>query len=73
MVPDPPALKLVRRHSDPWVVMGSELSCPICNADVPLSGDEQPGEEVFCTYCKAPLTLKGSGKDPSEMELEEDF
>jgi hypothetical protein len=53
--------------------MRSELSCPICNADVPLSGDEKPGEEVFCTYCKAPLTLKGSGKDLEELELEEDF
>ncbi len=53
--------------------MRSELSCPICNADVPMTGDEKPGEEVFCAYCKAPLTLKGSGEDPSEMELEEDF
>ena len=53
--------------------MRSELSCPICNADVPMAGDEKPGEEVFCTYCRAPLTLKGSREDPSEMELEEDF
>jgi hypothetical protein len=53
--------------------MVSELSCPICNADVPLAGDERLGDEVFCTYCKAPLTLKGRGDDPSEMELEEDF
>ena len=37
------------------------------------AGDEKTGEEVFCTYCKAPLTLKGSQDDPSEMELEEDF
>ncbi len=53
--------------------MPSELSCPICNADVPLNGDERPGDEVFCTYCKAPLTLKGVREDLSEMELEEDF
>jgi hypothetical protein len=53
--------------------MRSELSCPICNADVPMTGDEKPGEEVFCAYCKAPLTLKGAKGDPSEMELEEDF
>jgi len=53
--------------------MRSELSCPICNADVPLAGDERKGDEVFCAYCKAPLTLKGSREDPSEMELEEDF
>ncbi len=53
--------------------MVSDLSCPICNADVPLAGDERPGDEVFCTYCKAPLTLKGAREDSSEMELEEDF
>ena len=53
--------------------MRSELSCPICNADVPMNGDEQQGDEVFCTYCGAPLTLKGSGEDLSDMELEEDF
>ena len=53
--------------------MRSELSCPICNADVPMSGDEQRGDEVFCTYCGAPLTVKGSKEDESELELEEDF
>ncbi len=47
-----------------------DLACPICNADVPLSGEEAPGEEVFCAYCRAPLTIKGKDDD---MELEEDF
>ncbi len=73
MVPDPSPLKLLRRHSDPCLVMRSELSCPICNADVPMSGDEKQGDEIFCAYCKAPLTIKGSREDSSEMELEEDF
>jgi len=73
MVPDRSPLKLLRRHSDPWGVMRRDLSCPICNADVPMNGDEKRGDEVFCTYCGAPLTLKGSGEDPSDMELEEDF
>lgn len=73
MVPDRSPLKLLRRHSDPWGVMSRDLSCPICNADVPMNGDEKRGDEVFCTYCRAPLTLKGSGEEPSDMELEEDF
>jgi hypothetical protein len=73
MVPDRSSLKLLRQYSDPWDVMRSELSCPICNADVPMNGDEQRGDEVFCTYCGAPLTLKSRRDDPSEMELEEDF
>jgi hypothetical protein len=48
------------------------LTCPICQADVPLAGDERKGEEVFCTYCGAPLKLAG-GDNPDEMELEEDY
>ena len=62
----PPALRSLGR-------MRSELSCPICNADVPMSGDEKRGDEVFCTYCGAPLTVKGSREDEAELELEEDF
>jgi Alpha-aminoadipate carrier protein LysW-like, globular domain len=49
-----------------------EVSCPICNADVPLDGDEREGETVYCAYCKAPLKVRPpSGQD--EVELEEDF
>jgi hypothetical protein len=51
--------------------MRSELACPVCQADVPLGGDEKPGEEVVCTYCGAPLALAGSSRE--ELELEEDF
>ena len=49
-----------------------DLSCPICHADVPLSGDEGRGDEVFCTYCGAPCTLVASG-DEGDWALEEDF
>ncbi|MDJ0788594.1 MAG: hypothetical protein QNK05_17440 [Myxococcota bacterium] len=52
--------------------MASELSCPICDADVPLSGDERAGTEVFCAYCRAPLTLRAGRRD-DEYELEDDF
>jgi hypothetical protein len=50
----------------------SELICPICNADIPLAGDERAGEEVFCAYCSSPcrLTANASSED---CELEEDF
>jgi hypothetical protein len=51
--------------------MRSELSCPVCSADVPLGGDERPGEEMACAFCGAPLTLAGKNED--DMELEEDF
>ena len=47
-----------------------EVECPICNADVPLNGDEKPGEQVYCTYCSAPLCVLV--RDNDEIELEED-
>jgi hypothetical protein len=54
--------------------MGSpEIECPICMADIPLTGDEKKGDEVFCTYCGAPLKLAGTGEEFDEAELEEDF
>jgi hypothetical protein len=49
----------------------NELSCPICSADVPLSGDEKPGEEVFCTFCGAPSVLAGD-LDSDDCELKEE-
>jgi hypothetical protein len=49
----------------------NELECPICNADVPMAGDEKRGDEIFCTYCSAPLRLSGDKLEDSE--LEEDY
>jgi len=49
-----------------------ETTCPICNADIPLAGDEKPGEEVFCGSCGAPCKLKG-GADDEDLTAEEDF
>ena len=48
-----------------------ELACPICDADVPLAGDEKPGEEVYCGFCRAPLTLQGQSEE--DYELEDEF
>jgi hypothetical protein len=50
-----------------------DIACPICNADVPLNGDERPGEEIFCTFCGAPLRLDGNPSGEEECSLEEDF
>jgi uncharacterized protein YbaR (Trm112 family) len=52
--------------------MVRDLCCPVCNADIPLSGEEQVGEEVYCTYCNAPFTLTKKGSS-DEFEVEEDF
>jgi hypothetical protein len=49
-----------------------DLSCPICDADVPMTGDEEPGEEVSCGYCRAPLRVV-PGREEGEQELEDDL
>jgi CRISPR/Cas system-associated protein Cas10 (large subunit of type III CRISPR-Cas system) len=59
-----------------WTIPGgsvaSEITCPMCNADVPLGGDERRGDEIFCSVCSAPLKLKGDYGD-EDLEAEEDF
>jgi hypothetical protein len=49
-----------------------EISCKVCSADLPLSGDERPGDEVFCTYCGAPFRVKRVASQDGDFELEED-
>ena len=47
--------------------------CPICDADVPMSGDERTGDVVYCAYCEAPLRLaKLSSEDEPHLTEEED-
>jgi hypothetical protein len=54
------------------VMAQQELTCPICQADMPLGGDEKPGDEFFCSCCGAPGII--AKKDHSEeLEVEEDF
>ncbi len=47
------------------------LSCPLCDVDVPLSGDEKIGDQIVCVYCESPLKLKKTKED--ELYLQEDF
>ena len=49
-----------------------DLSCPVCNADILLAGDEKAGEEVFCAYCGAPCRLTAPAQS-EDCEVEEDF
>jgi hypothetical protein len=54
--------------------MQKDLACPICDADLPLNGDERVGEEIFCTFCGAPCRLTKVPSAPEEsFEVEEDF
>ena len=47
------------------------LTCPMCDADIPVSGDENVGAEIYCSYCQTPLKLSKTKKD--ELYLREDF
>ena len=51
--------------------MTREPSCPVCSADLPLSGDEKKGDEVFCAYCGTPARLTAAAGS-EECEAEED-
>ena len=51
----------------------NEVTCPVCNADIPLGGDEKGGDEIYCTYCGAPCKLKAPDDDGGDMDAEEDF
>jgi hypothetical protein len=33
-------------------VMGLEIECPICDADIPLESDDKSGDVIQCSYCK---------------------
>ena len=37
--------------------MAKELECPICEASIPLEGDEKPGDLLMCSYCKMTFKL----------------
>jgi len=73
-----PTLKAPAPRSDPRGMATKDLSCPICSADLPLSGDEKQGDEIFCTYCGAPCRLavkpkrRGDQQD-DEYAAEEDY
>ncbi len=49
-----------------------EIVCPVCNADLPLTGDEDQGDSVFCPFCNSPLKIT-SIDDDGDVTLEEDF
>jgi len=50
-----------------------ELECPVCSADMPLSGDEKKGDELICHFCGSPYRLRSDVNLDKEIELEEDF
>lgn len=37
--------------------MSKELECPICEAAIPLEGDEEASDLIMCSYCKMTFKL----------------
>jgi hypothetical protein len=37
--------------------MATELICPVCEAEIPLDGDEKSGDLVLCSYCKGTFKI----------------
>jgi len=50
--------------------MAKELECPICDADIPLDGNEKSGDLVLCSYCKVTFKLL---RTKDKWILSEDF
>ncbi len=50
--------------------MSTELECPICDADIPLEGDEKTGDLIVCSYCKVTFKMI---KKKEGWALDEDF
>jgi uncharacterized Zn-finger protein len=50
--------------------MAKEMVCPICDADIPMEGDEKPGDLILCSYCKVTFKLL---KRKDKWVLVEDF
>lgn len=50
--------------------MQNEMECPICDADIPLEGDEKSGDLLQCSYCKMTFKLL---RTKSKWILTEEF
>ncbi len=50
---------------------GTYLDCPMCDCEIPISGDEDPKDEIFCPFCETPLLLKKNRDD--KFFLQENF
>jgi len=50
--------------------MIKDLTCPVCDADIPLDGDETSGDLVVCSYCGMSFKML---KKMDDWTLVEDF
>jgi len=48
-----------------------EATCPYCEAEIPLEGNEKEGDEVYCSYCQMRLKLETIDGKLEAIEEEE--
>ena len=51
--------------------MKKDYSCPVCDADLILDGDEKPGDSIYCSYCNSKIKLYAK-RGSEEFKLVDD-
>jgi hypothetical protein len=49
-----------------------DILCPVCNADLALSGGEEEGDVLMCACCSSPILVKVIDDEGAPV-LVEDF
>jgi len=50
-----------------------EIACPVCDTDIPLYGDERPGDELHCAVCGVMSRLGKPSSEDEDAALEPDW
>jgi uncharacterized Zn-finger protein len=48
-----------------------ETTCPYCESEIPLEGNEKEGDEIYCSYCQMRLKLVSIDGTLEAVEEEE--
>lgn len=43
--------------------MAAEITCPYCEASIPLDLSTSSGDEVYCAYCQCPVIAQRLDRD----------
>lgn len=48
-----------------------DYTCPVCEADLLMNGDEKPGDYLYCSYCNSSIKINAV-KGSEDFELVDD-
>lgn len=51
--------------------MQKTYSCPVCDAELVMDGDEKPGDVIYCSYCSSTIKIHRK-KGSDEFKLIDD-